>query len=192
MHYKFIAFIANYEETIPPFANLIRRIEIRDYRARKMLSVSSRIPKKKGGTLQPVLPLIPEKLPTAEEEKNKFISFELKMQVGQGDVGTKYKKSVRIFEEENVQQWIDLLRDLKEIWRQNSISGGSDQAATVRSLIKGESATAFESALQEKRMDKYGEELPISEEHVQGALEAVSSTVFPHRALEIQRLWMNR
>ena len=69
MHYKFIAFIANYEETIPPFANLIRRIEIRDYRARKMLSVSSRIPKKKGGTLQPVLPLIPEKLPTAEEEK---------------------------------------------------------------------------------------------------------------------------
>ena len=193
MHYKFIAPSAvNYEETIPPFANLIRRIEIRDYRAKKMLSVASRIPKKKGGTLQPVLPLIPEKLLTAEEEKNKFISFELKMQVGQGEVGTKYKKSVRIFEEENVQQWIDLLRDLKEIWRQNGISGGADQAATVRSLIKGESATAFESALQEKRMDENGEELPISEEHVQGALEAVSSTVFPHRALEIQRLWMNR
>ena len=30
------------------------------------------------------------------------------------------------------------------------------------------------------------------EENVQDALEAVSSTVFPHRALEIQKLWMNR
>ena len=139
-----------------------------------------------------MLPLIPDKLPTIEEDKSKFVTFELKTQVGQPDTAMKYKKAVRKFEEGNAQQWIDLLRDLQEIWRQNSIKEGSDQAATVRSLIRGESATAFEAALQERRMNENGEEQPISEEHVQGALEAVSSTVFPHRALEIQKLWMNR
>ena len=94
----------------------------------------------------------------------------------------KYKKSVRKFEEGTAQQWIDLLQDLKEIWKQNGIKEeGSDQAATVGSLIKGESATSFEAALDEKRgLGETGEELPISEENVQDALEAVSSTVFPH------------
>ena len=160
-----------------------------------MLSVSSRIPKKirNGGSLQPVLPLIPDKLPTEKEDKSKFVTFELKTQVDQPETAMKYKKSVRKFEEGTAQQWIDLLQDLKEIWRQNGISEGSDQAATVRSLIKGESTTSFEAALEERRgLNEAGEELPISEENVKDALEAVSSTVFPHRALEIQKLWMNR
>ena len=78
MNYKFIApSDVNYEEIIPPFSELvIRRIEVQDYRL-KMLSASARIPKKvkKGGILQPVLPLIPERLPTAEEDKTKLISF---------------------------------------------------------------------------------------------------------------------
>ena len=64
-----------------------------------MLSVSARIPKKikKGGTLQPVLPLILDKLPTIEENKSKFVTFELKTQVGQLDTAMKYKKVVRKF-----------------------------------------------------------------------------------------------
>ena len=82
----------NYEENIPSFTKLIRRIEIRDYRTRKMLSVASRIPKKKGGTLQPVLPLIPEKLPTKEDDKGAFLTFDLKMQFDQAENATKYKK----------------------------------------------------------------------------------------------------
>jgi hypothetical protein len=41
-----------------------------------MLSISSKIPKKKrGGTLQPVLPLIQEKLASKDEEKGEFLSF---------------------------------------------------------------------------------------------------------------------
>ena len=158
-----------------------------------MLSISSRIPKKRVGSLQPVLPLIPEKLPTKEDDKSVFLTFELKTKEGQPDGATKYKKAVRKFEEGSPQQWIDLLKDLREIWKQNSIKEGSDRAATVRSLVKGESATAFETALEDARLGEEGEEeQPISEDDVEKALEAVATTVFPHRALEIQKLWMNR
>ena len=159
-----------------------------------MLSIQAKIPKKikRGGTLQPVLPLVPEKLPTAEEDKSKFVTFELKTQVGQADTATKYKKVVRKFDEGTAQQWIDVLHDLKEIWKQNSIQEGSDQAATIRVIVKGESITAFEAALEDARLDENGVEQPMTEDHVQQALDAVSATVFPHRALEIQKLWMNR
>lgn len=158
-----------------------------------MLSIQSRIPKaKRAGSLQPVLPLIPIKLPTIDEEKGKFISFELKTRVGQADSGTKYKKFVRKFEEGGPQEWIDLLKDLHEIWTQNSMNGGQDRAATVRALVAGETETTFDAAFQEARTDEAGVEQPATVEHVESALRAVTATVFPHRALEIQKLWMNR
>ena len=194
MHYKFIAPSAYYEEeTIPPFSELIRRIEVQDFRL-KMLSVSRRIPKKikQGGSLQPVLPLIPEKLPTVEEDKGRFLSFELKMQVDQGADGTKYKKAVPKFDEGTPHQWIELMKDMQEIWEQNGVQEGTDRVATIRALVKGESATAFEAALQDARMSEDGVEQPLSSDHVEKALNAVAVTVFPHRALEIQKLWMNR
>ena len=159
-----------------------------------MLSISTKIPKKakKPGSLQPVLPLVPEKLPSVEEEKSNYVSFELKVRVGAPNNSTKYKKFVKKFEEGNPQEWIDLLKDLEEIWKQNSIEGGTDRVSTVRALVRGESLTAFESALQDARMNEAGEEEEITMEHVKIALEAVTTTVFPHRALEIQKLWMNR
>ena len=139
-----------------------------------MRSIASRIPKKKSGSLQPVLPLVPEKLPTKEDDKSIFLTFELKTQEGQPDGATKYKKSVRKFEEGSPQQWIDLIKDLQEIWKQNSIKEGSDRAATVRSLVKGESATAFETALEEASATNEGdEEGIISEDNVIVALNAV-------------------
>jgi hypothetical protein len=70
--------------------------------------------------------------------------------------------------------------------------GGTDRASTVRALVRGESAVAFETALQDYRVTAEGETVPISTEHVQEALKAVTETVFPHHALETQRLWMNR
>ena len=159
-----------------------------------MLSVHAKIPKKKrtGGALQPVLPLIPEKIEITEESKSKLITFELNTKEGQGDGGMKYKKSVRKFDEGSVELWIELLRDLQEIWRQNRILAGPDRVATVRALVRGESLTAFEAALQDVRTNEEGEEQEVTSENVQFALNAVSTTVFPHRALEIQRLWMNR
>ena len=53
------------------------------------------------------------------------------MQVGQLDTATKYKKAVRKFEEGTAQQWINVLKDMIEIWTQNGVKEGSDRAATV-------------------------------------------------------------
>ena len=159
-----------------------------------MLSIKSRIPKtsKKPGSLQPVLPLVPVKLPSSEDEKSKYVTFELKTRVGAPNDSTKYKKYVRKFEEGTPQEWIDLLRDLEEIWTQNSMNGGQDRAATVRALVAGESEVAFDSALQDARTDAAGVEQPVTADFVKTALQAVTATVFPHRALEIQKLWMTR
>ena len=140
----------------------------------------------------PVLPLIPHKTTSVEEEKGKYIAFELNTRVGKPSESTKYKKYVRKFEEGSPQEWIDMLRDLEEIWTQNSMTGGTDRASTVRALVRGESAVAFETALQDARTTEEGETTPISLEHVNLALKAVTETAFPHRALETQRLWMNR
>ncbi len=55
--------------------------------------------------------------------------------VGQPATSTKYKKHVRKFEEGTPQQWIDVLRDMEEIWTQNSVNGGTDRASTVRAVV---------------------------------------------------------
>ena len=48
-----------------------------------MLGIQSRISRvKKADYLLPVLPLIPLKLPSVEEDKGKYIAFELKTRVG--------------------------------------------------------------------------------------------------------------
>jgi hypothetical protein len=105
----------------------------------------------------------------------------------------KYKKYVRKFEEGTPQMWIDLVKDMTEIWTQNSMGGGTDRASTVRALIRGESLTAFEAALQlVARTDATGIEVDITVKHVTTSLVAVADTVFPHRSMETQKLWMNR
>ena len=143
-------------------------------------------------TLQPVIPLIPEALPTKEQDKAKFISLDLKNRAGGSNTST-YKKYVRKFEEGSVQEWIDLLKDFDEIWTQNAINGGTDRAATVRALICGETLTSFESALADAcKPNELGKLEPIMLEHIQTALAAVSNQVFPHRALETQHIWMYR
>ena len=58
--------------------------------------MQTKIPRvKKAGHLLPVLPLIPHKTTSMEEEKGKYIAFELKTRVGQPSESTKYKKYVR-------------------------------------------------------------------------------------------------
>jgi hypothetical protein len=121
-----------------------------------------------------------------------FLSFELMARVGQPVTSTKYKKQVRKFEEGTPQQWIDLLRDLQEIWTQNSVNGGTDRASTVQVVVKGESISSFETSLQEARTNDDGEEQAMTSAHINTALNGVATTVFPHRALETQKLWMNR
>jgi hypothetical protein len=100
-----------------------------------------------------------------------------------------------VSEEGTPQQWIDLIWDVEEIWTQNSVNGLSDRTSTIRALLKGESLTAFDTALEDVRVDpdpNVQALVPLTVDHIGQAMESVATTVFPHRALEIQKLWMNR
>ena len=46
------------------------------------------------------------------------------------------------------------------------MAGGTNRASTVRALVRGESAVAFETALQDSRTEEGGQASPISIEHV--------------------------
>jgi hypothetical protein len=112
----------------------------------KRTTFSSHGRKLKPSPLQPVLPLLSEVLPTKDQDTAKFILFELKSRAGQPAGSTTYKKFVRVFEEGTPQQWINLIRDVEEIWMQNSVNRLSDKTLTIRALLKGESLTAFDTA----------------------------------------------
>ena len=97
---------------IGQFAELIKKINTQAYREKMRIP---RIPVHhvlKPSPLQPqILALIPKTLPTKEEEKNKFLSFELKVRAGQPAGLTTYKKYVQVFEEGTPYQWIELVKD---------------------------------------------------------------------------------
>lgn len=59
------------------------------------------------------------------------------------------------------------------------MTGGTDHASTVRALVRGESAIAFEATLAEAMSDVDGVATCTTTEHVATALQAVTSTVFP-------------
>jgi hypothetical protein len=100
-------------------------------------------------------------------------------------------KFVPVFEEGSPQQWIDLIQDLEEIWMQNSVNSPSDRTSTIRALLKGKSLTAFETALEDVRVDpdpNVNTLQALTIEHI--GMDQVLNAVFPHCALEIQKLWM--
>jgi hypothetical protein len=172
--------------------------------------LSARIPKKNPApkTLKPVLPLIIKKSESVEDDKSRFITIELWAQVDALASSATYKKYIKKFEGGSAQEWIDLQRDIQEIWTQNSITRGTDRASTARALlrgesltsfealVRGESLTSFEASLEEAKRNEVdgvaSAPLAIESEVVDTALTAATTTVFPHRALEIQRLWMTR
>ena len=182
---------------IPFFKDLFERIlqknrELeKNQREMSMLTLT----KKKGGKnnfLQPILPLVPEKLPKEDNDKGKFITMELKAKAGSGASASTYKKFIRKFDEGSVQQWIDVLDDFDEIWTQNSVTNAKDRSAIVRSILQGESKNSYDVSVDEQTKNEEGEETPLSTEIIKKALDSVGQTIFPHRALEIQKRWMTR
>ena len=150
--------------------------------------------KKQARFLKPVLPLVPEKADSPEDDKAGFITMELKTKAGATATNaSKYKKFIRKFEEGSPQQWIDVLNDVKEIWTQNKVDQPRDRSAIIRTILQGESRSCYDGALKDLvPQAEGGEAAELSEEMIQGALDAVAETIFPHRALEQQKRWMRR
>ena len=149
-------------------------------------------------TFLPVLPLVKIKLDPDMKDKASFITFELKVRTGTGAGTPSYKKHMRTFEEGTAQEWMDVLTGLREIWKQNSVNGPTDRAATVAAILKGDSLTAFDSAMEDARVnpdleaDEDPVPVPMTLEHVELSLRAVTDVVFPFRAMELQKQWMSR
>ena len=116
----------------------------------------------------------------------------MQTRVGQPAGGTTYKKHLRLFDEGEVQEWINLVVAVHEVWTQNSITGGADRSATFRAVLRGETLVAYDAAMEDSRRDDDGMLQPITTEMVEETIKIVAQDVFPHRALEIQRKWMER
>jgi hypothetical protein len=143
--------------------------------------------------MQPILPLVPERLELDKKDKTTFITFDLKVCAGTGAGTPSYKKHIRTFDKGTPQEWMESLNGLREIWQQNSVNGAHDCAVTVAAVLKGDSRIAFEAAIEDARTDPNAAALiPLTADHVEESLFAVTTIVFPFRALETQKQWMNK
>ena len=82
------------------------------------------------------------------------------------------------------------MQDLREVWTQNSINGPSDHAAIIRAILRDNALAQFVTSIDSQRAAAPNNQL--DEAMVEEALKAVSASIFPHRALETQKLWMRR
>ena len=71
-----------------------------------------------------------------------------------------------------------------------------DRVANIYSILRGESLTGFEEKIEElcdlTLPDGTQDSISLSDKIVKKGLNAVAETIFPHRALEMQKLWMRR
>ena len=78
----------------------------------------------------------------------------------------------------------------------NAVNGPSDWTATIQSLLKGETLSAFESALLDARTERMEDnkvKAPAATvADIDQALLGILTTIFPNCALEIQRIWTTR
>ena len=109
-----------------------------------MKTQDSPIPRK-GPELVPCIPLIPEEVP--DGDKTSYISYQLKVRPNGSNEQT-YKKIVKRFSDGTPLTWIQTLEDLEEIWTQNKVTGGADQVATVKTVLRADALTIFEAALE--------------------------------------------
>jgi hypothetical protein len=114
---------------------------------------------------------------------------------GSGPGTPTYRKSIRTFDEGDPQQWMEVIAGLKEIWAQNLITVPTDMSHTAMAILKGDSLTSYEAAMEDNRTDRLDDEfpmVPMTEQHIDDALLAVTSQIFPYRALETQKQWMSK
>lgn len=152
-----------------------------------MNSLTQIIPKKKktGGTLVPALTLTKETALNQDDKKSSaYVSIDVKTRANAAETSPKIRRYIKIFEDGTPRDWLETMTTLKEIFIQNSMNGAVDRKGTVSQVLRGDPLTVFEAAVAE------AEELDVGV--VDRALQAVTGSVFPHRALQTQKLWMRR
>jgi hypothetical protein len=128
------------------------------------------------------------------KDKTAYITFMLQVSKGSGPGTPTYRKSIRTFEEGDPQQWMEAITGLKEIWAQNSITAPMDMSNTAVAILKGDSLMSYEAAMEDSRTDPEDESfvLPMTEQHIDDALLAVTNQIFPYCTLETQKQWTSK
>ena len=141
---------------------------------------------------QPCLTLVPPV--KSDVDETELVQFTLKVRAGSAASAPIYKRKVARFNSGTPTQWIAVLEGLEEVFAQNSVTSALDRENVIRTILRGDSWTAFESSIQESRVDVGNLVVPfaLTVEMVDIALKAVTNDVFPHRALVNQVNWMKR
>ena len=143
--------------------------------------------------LVPSLTLLEVPPEIGTDKKPEVVTYQLLAVAGAvGAAAEKYKVHVRRFDTGTPQELIIAIKALSEIFKQNSVAGANDRVAILRSIFRGDALNLFEVALVDARTRDNGTLRSLSVAHVEAGINGVKLGVFPHRALEIQKLWMRR
>ena len=137
----------------------------------------------------PYLPCLPlQTVPVEKGGRSDYAGFLLMIDVTELD-SEKVKLQIRIFGSGTPAEWIVLLKDLQQVWDQPAYDTAAKKAILTKKVLIDDALTQFEATLEER---EEGEEAndPITEIRLKDAIASISETVFPHRALHLQRNWM--
>jgi hypothetical protein len=188
----------------PPFGVLYKKIKIAQYRLHltwkreqeeEMCFQKCQVYKKKTPKFLPIIPLLPTKLLLDElKDKAAYVTLTLQVSKGLAPGALTYRKSIRTFEEGDPQQWMEVITGLKEIWAQNSITAPKDMSNTAVAILKGDSLTSYEAAMEDNHTNPEDESLmvPMTEQHIDDALLAVTNQIFPCCTIKTQKHWMSK
>jgi hypothetical protein len=91
-------------------------------------------------------------------------------------------------------EWIDFCKASLELWRQNGITNTQDRVTNISTILHGDLLTGFEETIQElttsTSQDRETEMMEITDKTLSASLNAVAQMMFPFRALETQKQWM--
>ena len=156
-----------------------------------MRNMEGAIPKK-GIKLIPCLPLVDTEV--VDVDKTFLVTFKLKVRPGAANDSC-YEKAIRRFSAGTPNTWVQTLQDIEEVWAQNRVNSANDRAAIVTTILRDDALTVFQAAMEAQQEGEEEDQqgpMPATIEMVDAALQAVTASVFPHRALETQKLWMRR
>ena len=150
------------------------------------MTITQAIPKK-GALLKPAIPLVDNTV--IDVDKTELVTYTLKVRPNGPNEQT-YKKTVKQFSSGTVEEWIRTMQDMYEIWVQSGIRGVVTKVAIAQSILKDEAQEQFMAGLAERNtQEDMEEDDPVMmEEDLENALNSVSLSVFPHRALQVQKL----
>ena len=164
---------------------MIRKIRI------KNMNENQAIPRKVLFLQTLVLDLAPAM--TKDIPKTDLVQFTLKVRARAENTSATYKLTVQKFSNGTPREWIEVLRALEEIWRQNSLVLVTDRYATIKSIVREDSFMIFDAAVEEaRRIDDDEAAAEMTTADVETGLDAVRDQVFPFRALDTQQGWMKR